>query len=159
MVKNNKALIYIFASFMLVCFLSTGCGSTLSYRVASCPMNKAVCAESDMKEIRVHEGLLGVSKTFGFVVTHDKGYRLTSVSATITDNFKNTVAVDSSDIKAPNTHQLVDPTYWLVLFDWSKLSKKGLRVEGGKGRIWTVSINAKWKGDEATVVRQIEVDD
>ncbi len=118
--------------------LLAGCVG-LSSRVATCPLNKATCADSALQEIKLAKEPYVVSPTFVILVTHAQG-PITSVSATVTDSFGTTVNIDPTDISKPNTHTLIDPSYWAVRLDWPKLSAKGIRVEPGQD-VWTVVIN------------------
>jgi len=140
----------------LIIFLSLiGC-SGLSYRVATCPLNKAVCSNSEMMEVKIpSKGIISTSSTFALLVKASSG-RLDSLSATVIDQMRNKVVIDPSSIYRPGKHNLIDPSYWLVRFDWNILHNRGLQVEPGSP-IWTVILNGKQKNETYTVIRQFRI--
>jgi len=127
-----------------ICLGILGCGG-LSYRIATCPKVKAVCSNSEMFEVKVPDkGRVSTSSTFVILVKAKQG-KLDSLSATIMDQMQNKVVIDPSEIHRPGSHNIIDSSYWLVRFDWTELSNKGLRVKLG-ARVWTVILTGKQKG-------------
>jgi hypothetical protein len=139
--------------------LLVGC-TGLAIRVASCPKNKATCDDSALKEEKLLTEPYPVSKTFVILVKQAQDEPITSLSATVTDSFSNTVSIDSADIYKPNTHTLLDPSYWAVRLNWPTLSAAGIRVEAAtESRAWTVVIDATWDGNQETITHRFDVSD
>lgn len=138
--------------------LLTGCVG-FATRVVSCPLNLAVCDDSELKEVTLTQEPYPVSKTFVILMKHSQG-EITSLSARVTDSFNNTVNIDPGDIYKPNTHTLLDPSYWAVRLNWPTLSAAGIRVEAAtESRAWTVVIDVAWDGSQETITHRFDVSD
>jgi hypothetical protein len=159
-IRINTVVGRLLPAFVLVCsaVLLAGCVG-LSVRVVTCPVNKAICEDDELRESEYKSEPYLVSKTFVILVTHGQG-QISSVSATVTDDRTppNTVKIDPVDIYKPNTHTLIDPSYWAVRIDWAKLSSQGLRVGTGGSR-WTVDIDTVWDSKQDTMTLKFDVTD
>jgi len=132
--------------------------SEINYRVATCPLNKAVCSHSEMKEINLsrNPGRISTSKTFAVIVKPTNGKSLNNVTAALTDGWGKRVLVNK--ILKPGTHTLLDQTAWVVIFDWQDLGTAGVRTE--RQYDWTAEVVAWWENNGvATITHGVTISD